>query len=1013
MARTKEPSFGRLPLREQSIKAAAARRLLGNANSAPSTARESASKNEPLPEAQTSNKKPIPKLKLKNTHKGLSEEGPSEVDKPNTTASTPQQELGESIRRRSSRPRKKVTFEVDSALEMSESADPKTSSARSSLSTAKTQSVKSAAMDLDGDTFRVQQPTDAVQVKIQVPRDAATKGSGDENDDEHSPLDDLNMLDQQIEAKKKKNAGANRPWGREGKQPLRNAAPADKDVVMIDDDEDEEAEDIDEGEVDYDDVRASEHDLSPSDTEDQTREIITLSSDDEGARGTDPKKNDDNGEYDLDETPWKTQTFTREVREVWELSYCNVLKHAQHGSWEMTEFFQLKKDQEMLRYLKDFPLSEWIIPQKQASEAYAALHERTRWRSVGVKIYAEQQAREAQQSMHSMHMQMQSPMSMNGNMHPQAYQHPGMNGHPASRPGSINQQGMPYRHPQSPMNGMAPPPPGQVLRSQINQMPMNVTPGRGPQPMGPPPPPFGHSQHVGGPYGMPNGGQYYQSPHQMPHQHQHTHQQMQMQPNQMGPPQPMPPSYGHNQARPPVSLRAPKPKKATPQPATTPPPAPVPPYSRCERPGKSEPRYGGATKTGKRGARKQAEAEEFPWHRALDFVKERDDATWDESKYDKTIMEQMSIVRRLNVPVIIAIDDELAEKQKLSRNKKKAAGSGRVPSPKDETPSGDVEMEEPGDKGSKRKNENIGGDPYYSGNFSFATEEDAKKAFDTNPKYKTPDDIITAVEDGDFDAELTKDLRHCWNPGKKGTTQELVQASFRIYDTIITRQMYMITKILTKRAAECIIDFSPDILWREVLLRIVSEAGMGNKDVRDRFCYNGCYADKATITKRIAAALGQKQAIAKRGKQDGEPPSSKGKKRGPQASNSERYQDGEEEWHDNNKMDFDNYIRFFGKRPGGRRQRVGEKRKQSVGTEEAVTDDPQEGSSKRAKTEPTSMSPAARSDGSGESSDEEESEAEKKVEEEAEEEDEEDDQDDGDAVSVQSDGVLDAIPDDD
>lgn len=82
------------------------------------------------------------------------------------------------------------------------------------------------------------------------------------------------------------------------------------------------------------------------------------------------------------------------------------------------------------------------------------------------------------------------------------------------------------------------------------------------------------------------------------------------------------------------------------------------------------------------------------------------------------------------------------------------------------------------------------------------------------------------------------------------------------------------------------------MLWRGMLLRIASEAGLGNKDVRDRFCYNGCYCDKATITKRISAALGQKQIQ----------PKSRG------------YLDGELEWYDENVKDFTNYIDYFGKR---------------------------------------------------------------------------------------------------
>lgn len=230
---------------------------------------------------------------------------------------------------------------------------------------------------------------------------------------------------------------------------------------------------------------------------------------------------------------------------------------------------------------------------------------------------------------------------------------------------------------------------------------------------------------------------------------------------------------------------------------------------------------------------------------------------------------------------------------------------------------------------------------------------------------RTPDDIIEAAEDGKIDWDLCKEIYICWNPGKKGLTQDLVQAKFRIYDTLITRQQLKIRPILTRRAAECVVDFCPDMLWRETLLRIVSEAGYGNKDVRDRFCYNGCHNDKATVTKRIAAALGQKQingpraklreekkrmadeaaeaeaaeaAAAARGESAGEGSAQGSKrKRGPAPKeNKDRYHPGEEEWHEANKADFANYIRFFGKRPGTRVWHAGEKRKMMSDAENAA-----------------------------------------------------------------------------
>ena len=134
-------------------------------------------------------------------------------------------------------------------------------------------------------------------------------------------------------------------------------------------------------------------------------------------------------------------------------------------------------------------------------------------------------------------------------------------------------------------------------------------------------------------------------------------------------------------------------------------------------------------------------------------------------------------------------------------------------------------------------------------------------------------------------------------------TQDLQQVRFSVRDTVVTRQQLAITPILTARAAERIVDFCPNLLWRGTLLRMLSEAGWGNKDVRERFCRNGCYCDKATFTKRVSAALGYKQQ-----QQTQYNASSVPEAQGPTFDGLSRYQE--------NVKAFFYYIDFFGKRTG-------------------------------------------------------------------------------------------------
>jgi hypothetical protein len=328
-------------------------------------------------------------------------------------------------------------------------------------------------------------------------------------------------------------------------------------------------------------------------------------------------------------------------------------------------------------------------------------------------------------------------------------------------------------------------------------------------------------------------------------------------------------------------------------------------------------------KAGRRSIRKPAEAEDFPWARQIDYKAEKEKASWDLSVYDPETLKQMEATRQRNIPVIDDIDTKISEQQRKSRNVKKAqlkeedslnnttTGSARaIRKVKDKN--GESSEPETGGKKERKKREGrpkgeTGGDPYHSGNFAYASPAD--EAIATKLGYDLPDDLLDAAEEGKIDPDVQASIKICWNPGKKGMTENLEQGKFSVRDTIATRKQLEQTPILTRVAAECIVDFCPDMLWRSMLLRITSEAGYGNKDVRDRFCYNGCYCDKATITKRISAALGQKQTQ----------PKSKG------------YQPGEWEWYDENVKDFSKYIDFFGMRTSHRNmlkiQMAGEKRK--------------------------------------------------------------------------------------
>jgi hypothetical protein len=94
--------------------------------------------------------------------------------------------------------------------------------------------------------------------------------------------------------------------------------------------------------------------------------------------------------------------------------------------------------------------------------------------------------------------------------------------------------------------------------------------------------------------------------------------------------------------------------------------APTPPYPLRERPDQRKT----VGKAGRGKTRRQAEADEFPWNRQLDFIAARDALqskdTWDMSVYDAAMLAEMTETRKRNGPVVTVLEDEITAKQSKS-----------------------------------------------------------------------------------------------------------------------------------------------------------------------------------------------------------------------------------------------------------------------------------------------------------------------------------------------------------
>lgn len=136
-----------------------------------------------------------------------------------------------------------------------------------------------------------------------------------------------------------------------------------------------------------------------------------------------------------------------------------------------------------LRYMEDFPLSEWVLPRDVVSDAYNRLLERTKWRNLGARIYGQQRLpgwnpSSAQQVTRSNGhaVQIQTPPTARTHHHPRDASFTSRSPHgmmPTSQR-ETSSGGMAHLHPQQ--HTVFQPTSNQVLRSQPNAQPVTTYP---------------------------------------------------------------------------------------------------------------------------------------------------------------------------------------------------------------------------------------------------------------------------------------------------------------------------------------------------------------------------------------------------------------------------------------------------------------------------------------------------------------------------------------------------------
>lgn len=394
-------------------------------------------------------------------------------------------------------------------------------------------------------------------------------------------------------------------------------------------------------------------------------------------------------EYAINKRPWLT--FPEDIRKQWEIMYSNVTPYPVASSWVATEEYQREKDNEMLRYMEDFPLSQWVIPQQQASNAYNQLVERIRWRNYGIPIYG----RDRVPATPNAPAAPLPPPPVQGlcppppglgpsQLHPHSLYSP--QPYPSAPPRQILPLHMPQHAVQQPMqNAMPVQMPSPQQQQQQHHIGLAPHPNRGqlppnlvavpsqpyaqPMPMhhGPTHPGMGYA--IGPPqqisYGIPLGT--YMGKH-MPSGGMYTSQ---------GPAPSRQPRYVtvlcSSNAHINGCLRKPREKKETPAVGTPPLPPPTPPYENRVKPVSAQkaakkPAKAIGSKSGRRSQRRPAEADDFPWTRKLNFREAKENATWDDSIYSHETLVAMQAAREHNAKLIDSVDSKLGEAQRTSNS---------------------------------------------------------------------------------------------------------------------------------------------------------------------------------------------------------------------------------------------------------------------------------------------------------------------------------------------------------
>ncbi|KAF4550209.1 Hypothetical protein D9617_18g034000 [Elsinoe fawcettii] len=238
--------------------------------------------------------------------------------------------------------------------------------------------------------------------------------------------------------------------------------------------------------------------------------------------------------------------------------------------------------------------------------------------------------------------------------------------------------------------------------------------------------------------------------------------------------------------------------------------------------------------------------QDLPWETAFATTEAED---WDDSIYEPARLQHLAQVHERNRPIVSAY---MIGGRNNATQRRQAAMKVQKDKKKDQLPLvGPIPLATKPKSEQSKSRRTADQREHFTGRLVFS-DDVTRQRFEKLP-YGTIEAAVEAAMRNPFDDDL-KTIEVTYDPGDS-ILKDLDLPRISIVDIARTRLQMLHIPIITIRAAECIIDFCPDLLIGFRLMQVLSESSFSNNTIQLRLGYNGSMLSDSTLAKRITTAI--------------------------------------------------------------------------------------------------------------------------------------------------------------